>query len=48
MSTEKEVLTEGKILLNALEHQRSKIEDTADELDKKLQSLSDTNLMCRS
>ena len=48
MSTEKEVLTEGKILLNALEHQRSKIEDTMDELDKKLQSLSDTNLMLQS
>ncbi len=45
---DKEVLLESKILLNALEHQRSKIEDTVLELDQKLQSLSDTNFMLQA
>lgn len=44
----KEIELEGKILLNALEAQRSKIAETMTELDKKLKKLDDTNFMLQS
>lgn len=48
MSIDKEVIIEGKILLNALESGRDKIVRTMDELDVKLKELSDTNCMIQS
>ena len=48
MSIDKEVIIEGKILLNALESGRDKIVRTMDELDVKLKELSDTNCMIKS
>lgn len=48
MSTDKEVLTEEKILLNSLESAREKISDTMNRLDVKLKELSDTNCMIQS
>ena len=41
MSSDKEVLTEEKILLNSLESVRDKISDTMSQLDTKLKELSD-------
>ena len=48
MSTDQEVLTEEKILLNSLESVRDKISDTMNQLDAKLKELSDTNCMIQS
>lgn len=44
----KEIELEGKILLNALENQRSKIAETTTELDQKLKKLDETNFMLQS
>jgi hypothetical protein len=44
----KEIELEGKILLNALEAQRSKIAESMTELDQKLKKLDDTNFMLQS
>jgi len=48
MSSDKEVLTEEKILLNSLESVRDKISETMSQLDTKLKELSDTNCMIQS
>ena len=48
MSSDKEVLTEEKILLNSLKSVRDKISETMSQLDAKLKELSDTNCMIQS
>lgn len=48
MSEDKEMLTEGKVLLNSLDSAREKILDTMDQLDVKMKELSDTNCMIQS